>query len=85
MSADRTLRWTYVVLGFALGQTGEVVLMTPNVVAEMTVALHVKLSEFIVESRHTEISDQLSPPAHISQFQSFNVVQRESRNLNIKI
>ena len=35
--------------------------MTPNVVAEMTVALHVNLSEFIVESRHTEISDQLSP------------------------
>ena len=48
-------------MSFALGQTGEVVLMTPNVVAEMTVALHVKLSEFIVESRHTEISDQLSP------------------------
>ena len=56
--------------------------MTPNVVAEMTVALHVNLSEFIVESRHTEISDQLSPSAQISQFQSFDVVQRESLNLN---
>ena len=51
--------------------------MTPNVVAEMTVALRVNLSGFIVESRQTEISDQLSPAAEISQFQSYNVVQRE--------
>ena len=56
--------------------------MTPNVVAEMTVALPVNLSEFIVESRHTEISDQLSPAPQISQFQAFDVVQRESLNLN---
>ena len=51
--------------------------MTPNVVAEMTVALRVNLSGFIVESRQTEISDQLSPAAEISQFQYYNVVQRE--------
>ena len=74
------------VLSFALGQTRQVVLMTPNVVAEMTVALHVNLSEFIVESRHTEISDQLSPaPSSVLVFLCSLERGRESLNLNISV
>ena len=44
-------------------------------VANMTVALHVRLSGFIVESRHTEISYQLSGLVRLgSQQAALNIV-----------